>query len=377
MFRLSSGRTSFFGFYFLAVATLASVARADDPSVSLEGIVDLTASNFDEHVGKGVPALVEFYAPWCGYCKKMVPEFEKVGQAVKKARDKVLVGKVDATQNRDLAERFGVNGYPTILFFPADSQTKQQYSEAREATAFLSFLNRQVPGLNIGVPHEHTYAVELTKRNFDAVVMDEAKDALVMFYAPWCGHCKKLHPVFELLATAFKEEADIVIGKLNADDASNAAVRNRYKVDGYPTLAFFQKKSKSEPQYYNGGRSLEELVDYVNEHTGKNRLPSGDLSEKVGVNDELSKVLRDMMLKEKSVDEKKQYLEKVKKAAADLTGVEAVQYPRIAEKILQLGAEYVEMELGRIARLKQGDVKGEKRDMLTIRNNILTSLKGE
>ncbi|RNC39572.1 protein disulfide isomerase, partial [Trypanosoma cruzi] len=212
---------------------------------------------------------------------------------------------------------------------------------------------------------------------FDAVVMDEAKDALVMFYAPWCGHCKKLHPVFELLAKAFKEEADIVIGKLNADDASNGAVRNRYKVDGYPTLAFFQKKSKSEPQYYSGGRSLEELVDYVNERTGKNRLPSGDLSEKVGVNDELSKVLRDMMLKEKSVDEKKQCLEKVKKAAADLTGVEAVQYPRIAEKILQLGAEYVEMELGRIARLKQGDVKGEKRDMLTIRNNILASLKGE
>ncbi|EKF38723.1 protein disulfide isomerase, putative [Trypanosoma cruzi marinkellei] len=377
MFQLSFRTTSFFLVLLLTVATLASVAHAGDPSVSLEGIMDLTAANFDEHVGKAVPALVEFYAPWCGHCKNMVPEFEKVGQAVKTARDKVLVGKVDATQHRDLAGRFGVNGYPTILFFPAGSQTKQQYTEAREASTFLSFLNRQIPGLNLAVPREHTYALELTKRNFDTVVMDEAKDALVMFYAPWCGHCKKLHPIFERLAMAFKEEKDVVVGKLNADDASNGVVRNRYKIDGYPTLAFFQRGSKSEPQYYGGGRSLEELVDYVNERTGKNRLPSGDLSEKVGVNEEISKILRDMMQKEKSTDEKKQYLEQVKKAAADLTGAEAVHYPRIAEKIYQLGADYVETEMGRIARLKQGDVKGEKRDMLTIRNNILTSLKEE
>ncbi|ESL05821.1 hypothetical protein TRSC58_06516 [Trypanosoma rangeli SC58] len=204
--------------------------------------------------------------------------------------------------------------------------------------------------------------------------MDTTKDALVMFYAPWCGHCKKLHPVFERLAMVYKDETDVVIGKLNADDAANAAVRNRYKITGYPTLIFFPKGDKSNPLYHDDGRSLEELVAYVNKHTGKKRLSSGELSKEVGVHAELSQLLREMLSGEKSADEKKQYLEKVKKAAADLSGVERVQYPRIAERILQGGTEYVQKELARLARLKQHDVKSAARDMLTIRANILTSL---
>ncbi|RNF12067.1 protein disulfide isomerase [Trypanosoma conorhini] len=359
----------------LALVALASVARADDPAASLEGVVELTAATFDEKVGKDVPALVEFYAPWCGYCKKMVPELEKLGRAVKAAKDKVLVGKVDATQHRDLSTRFGVSGYPTLLFFPAGSQQQESYDDPREASAFVSFLNNRVPGLHLAVPREHAYATELTKANFDAVAMDAAKDAFVMFYAPWCGHCKRLHPVFERLAMVYKDEADVVVGKLDADDAANAAVRDRYKISGYPTLIFFPKGDKSNPLYHEGGRSLEELVAYVNEHTGKRRRASGELAEEVGVHAELSQLLRDILSAEKSAEEKRQCVEKLKKAAAELSGVEAVQYPRIAEKLLQLGAEYVEKELARLARLRQGDVKGAVRDMFTVRSNILASLK--
>ncbi|RNE99687.1 protein disulfide isomerase [Trypanosoma rangeli] len=373
MRRLPS-RVTFLLAVLFALAALASVARADDPAASLEGVVDLTATNFDEKVGKDLPALVEFYAPWCGHCKNMVPEMGKLGQAVKAAKDKVLVGKVDATQHRDIAARFDVSGYPTILFFPAGSQVQESYNDQREASAFVSFLNNRVQGLNLVIPRERAYATELVKANFDAVAMDTTKDALVMFYAPWCGHCKKLHPVFERLAMVYKDEADVVIGKLNADDEANAAVRNRYKITGFPTLIFFPKGDKSNPLYHEDGRSLEDLVTYVNEHTGKKRLSSGELAKEVGVHAELSQLLREMLSEKKSADEKQQYLEKVKKAAADLSGVERVQYPRIAERILQGGAEYVEKELARLARMKQHDVKGAARDMLTIRANILASL---
>jgi thiol-disulfide isomerase/thioredoxin len=56
-------------------------------------VVALTAKTFDDAVGKDKAALVEFYAPWCGHCKKLAPEFEKLGEAFKSNKD-VLIAKV-------------------------------------------------------------------------------------------------------------------------------------------------------------------------------------------------------------------------------------------------------------------------------------------
>jgi protein disulfide-isomerase A6 len=58
--------------------------------------------------------IVEFYAPWCGHCKALEPEY-KVAAA--KLKGQVKLGKVDATQEEALAARFGVRGYPTIKVF--------------------------------------------------------------------------------------------------------------------------------------------------------------------------------------------------------------------------------------------------------------------
>ena len=69
----------------------------------------------------------------------------------------------------------------------------------------------------------------LVAKNFDEIVNDETKDVLIEFYAPWCGHCKNLAPVYDEVASALIDETDIVIAKM---DATANDVPAQYQVSG-------------------------------------------------------------------------------------------------------------------------------------------------
>jgi protein disulfide-isomerase A6 len=134
-----------------AVLAIALANAAGDPTASLPGVVDLTPDNFNSIVNGNKHALVEFYAPWCGHCKHLVPEYTKLGQMVMndpKLRSKVVVAKVDADAHRSLGQTFGVTGFPTIKFFArgqaATKDNAEDYNSARSADAFLKFLMDKV-----------------------------------------------------------------------------------------------------------------------------------------------------------------------------------------------------------------------------------------
>merc|ERR1712241_938669 len=98
-------------------------------------------------------------------------------------------------------------------------------------------------------------------KNFDELVTKSEKDVLVEFYAPWCGHCKKLTPIYDELGEAMKEE-NVEIVKM---DATANDVPPQFDVRGFPTIFWLPKESKN-PTSYNGGREKDDFIKYIAEH---------------------------------------------------------------------------------------------------------------
>jgi len=99
-------------------------------------------------------------------------------------------------------------------------------------------------------------------KNYQDVVIDNDKDVLLEFYAPWCGHCKSLAPKYEELAGFYASHADkVVIAKV---DATANDVPD--EIQGFPTIKLFKAGSKTEPITYSGSRSVEDLAKFIAEN---------------------------------------------------------------------------------------------------------------
>lgn len=113
-------------------------ADSDAPAVDEKDVAVLKESNFSDVVSKNRYVLVEFYAPWCGHCQRLVPEY---AAAATELKGEVVLAKVDATEENDLAQKFEVQGFPTLLFF-IDGVHKQ-YPGQRTKEAIVSWIKRK------------------------------------------------------------------------------------------------------------------------------------------------------------------------------------------------------------------------------------------
>jgi len=454
----------------LAISAQSAVEEED-------GVLVLTTDNFDEAVKANPLMLVEFYAPWCGHCKKLAPEYAKAAASLAKAKSEVKLAKVDVTENKELGTKFGIGGYPTLKFFK--SGKPQAYDGGRTEDTIVAWLNKKTgppapvlgteqaaaklvednqvvilgffasesseaakefvkaatsmgdkefgmitdkslfgkyeatedmvvllkkfdEGRNVlggklseevivefvktkSVPLVITFSQESSKtifgsvirthfmlcssakesnhkqlietvtklakehkgemsfvyipmdepnskrmaeflgvteapairiinlgpdtakykpnvsdlteeamrafiaaykagrvekylktedvpadwdakpvkvlvgKNFEKVALDSTKDVLVEFYAPWCGHCKKLEPVYDQLAEHFKDVDDVVIAKMDA--TLNEISHKDAKVAGFPTIFMFNKDGSVKK--YEGDRTLDSFKDFV------------------------------------------------------------------------------------------------------------------
>lgn len=111
------------------------------------------------------------------------------------------------------------------------------------------------------IPTEDDGAIKVLvgDTHFDAV-NDPTKHVFVEYYAPWCGYCKKLAPIWAQLAE--EQTGDVVIAKMDSTKNENEAI----KVDSYPTLVLYTKDNKKGIEY-PGERELEDIKKFIEEHT--------------------------------------------------------------------------------------------------------------
>lgn len=100
-------------------------------------------------------------------------------------------------------------------------------------------------------------------KTFSDIVLDDSKDVLIEFYAPWCGHCKSLAPKYEELAQKLEAVETLVIAKLDAT-ANDWSQKDVYAVKGFPTIYF--KAAGKAPVVYEGEREVAGFITYLSQH---------------------------------------------------------------------------------------------------------------
>jgi len=99
-------------------------------------------------------------------------------------------------------------------------------------------------------------------KNFEEIVLDSTKDVLVEYYAPWCGHCKHLAPIYESLASRLKGSENLIIAKMDATANEVESVA----VEGFPTIKFYPANKKQSPIDFEGERDEEGFVQFLKQH---------------------------------------------------------------------------------------------------------------
>mmetsp|Transcript_23435 Transcript_23435/g.32746 ORF Transcript_23435/g.32746 Transcript_23435/m.32746 type:complete len:412 (+) Transcript_23435:178-1413(+) len=194
------------------------------PYTKSSGVINLTKDNFVNEVFSSPHVwIVEFYAPWCGHCKNLAPEWEKLAKSMQGI---VKVAAVNCDEHKELAGAFGVQGFPTIKLFPSEltpvpngkGYHKQpiDYNGPRTAAAIANF----------AVSHLPNFVKKVEEKNYEEFMSGDSNPKALLL-----SEKTETTNLFKSLAIDFKDQ--ITFGQAKS---SYKELVDTFGVKKFPTL---------------------------------------------------------------------------------------------------------------------------------------------
>uniref|UniRef100_A0A1B6F3M5 protein disulfide-isomerase n=1 Tax=Cuerna arida TaxID=1464854 RepID=A0A1B6F3M5_9HEMI len=199
-------------------------------------VIELTDDNFDKLVLKsGEMWLVEFFAPWCGHCQQLKPQWE---EAAKNLRGVIKMGALDATVHSRKAQEYFIRGYPTIKLF--NNGRVEEYSGGRSAADITNWV------MNI-VPSEPVKIEQITdEESFDEYC--KSQNLCVVAVLPHILDCqsKCRNEYLNLLAEAGSKRKKEYRGWVWSEASAQPELESALNIGGfgYPALAVVNFKKE-------------------------------------------------------------------------------------------------------------------------------------
>ncbi|KAI7892401.1 thioredoxin-like protein [Mucor mucedo] len=235
----------------------------------------IDASNFQSYAESGLPLAYIFHDD-LEVAKKLI---EMATPLAQKYKGKINFVHIDANKFGSHASNLGLKEqWPAFAIQHLDSGAKFPLEQTKDVSFenLEPFLDDYVHGKikatikSAEPPVDNKGPVKVVVADeFKDIVLDKSKDVFVEVYAPWCGHCKRLEPIWTQLGEAVAAQDDsIVIAKLDGTE-NDIPEEAGFDVSGFPTLKFF-KAGTNEMIDYDGDRSVEDLTDFISKHSSKN-----------------------------------------------------------------------------------------------------------
>lgn len=230
-----------------------SVHAADD-------VIDLSdndSDSFKATLAKYDTAVVEFFAPWCGHCKRLAPEYEKAATTLKQNDPPVYLVKVDCTSEdggKELCNEYGVSGFPTLKIFKG-GEFSAEYNGPRDADGIVKYMRSQVG------PASKEYK-EFAKLK---AALEKAKDSIVLGLFPNADD--PLFKKFQKAADKLRESVTFLHAHTDAASGSLSDIADLAKDVSAPSVLLVRPatlKNKFEEQVvpfdYEAGLELDQFV---------------------------------------------------------------------------------------------------------------------
>lgn len=192
-------------------------------------------------------ALVEFFAPWCGHCKSLTPEYEKAATALKAHSPPIPLVRVDATVETTLGSKYGVTGYPTLKIF-RNGQVASDYGGPRTADGIVQYMKKQ----------SGPSSKELTTVAAVEAFLAGADHAVIGFFKSTAGS----------QATSFFKMAEANRDDFRIAHSTSPEVLAKYSVEKNSAIYVFQPKNlaskfEEESTLYTGTADATTLKQFI------------------------------------------------------------------------------------------------------------------